>query len=231
MSLTPNAREINFPGRKPFIQTLGAGRDEVTLDANTVDVDNTPQTVLQRGLVVAKKTGLNDWIDAADALANVNTVASLLSAIDVDGTWTGETITVTLNGGHFVSFAIVGATAAALKAELEAVAEFAANYTATVVGSAIRIDSRATGADQLLSVTVTTIDAYGNGAGQPGTAFGAFGEFGITENVVDMIAIDGVAAPMNATIVKSSARVLTDRLTSLTNDARRALEFAGVKFE
>ena len=231
MSLTPTAREINFPGRKPFINTIGAGRDEVTLDANTVDSGNTPTTVLRRGLVVAKKTGLNDWIDAADALANVNTVASLLSDIDVDGTWTGETITVTLNGGHFVSFAIVGATAAALKAELEAVAEFAANYTATVVGSAIRIDSRAKGADQLLEVTVTTIDAYGNGAGAAGSAFGAFGEFGITENVVDMIAIDGQAQPMNATIVKSNARVLTDRLTSLTNGARRALEFAGVKFE
>ena len=231
MSLTPNAREIDFPGRKPFIDTLGAGRKEVTLDANTVDAGNVPTTVLRRGLVLAKKTGLQDWIDAADALANVNSPASLLSAIDVDGTWAGETITVTLNGGQQVSFAIVGATAAALKAELEAVAAFAANYTATVVGSAIRIDSRATGADQFLSVTVTTIDAFGNGAGEAGEAFGAYGEFGISEEVVDMLSITGSAVAKNMTIVTSRARVSTDRLESLTNDARRALEFAGIKFE
>lgn len=232
MSLTPNAQEINFPGRKPFLDTRNAGRKEITMDAATVDSGNTPTSVLRRGLVVAKKTGLEDYIDADDVLANANLVASALSAIDVDGTWTGETITVHLNGGQeLVSFAIVGATAAALKAELEAVAAFAANYTATVVGSAIRIDSRATGADQLLHADVTTIDAYGAGAGVGTDVFGSYGEFGITEEVVDMTSISGSTVAKNATIVYTNARVDLARVTSLTVEARRALEYNGFKFE
>jgi len=231
MSLTPRAAEIAYPGRKPFIDTIGATFTERTLAAATVDAGNTPTSVLRRGLVLAKKAAAEDWIDAADALANENGVAEALSTIDVDGTWTGETITLMLNDSHLVTIAsIVGNSAAALKGELEALPVFAANYTATVVGSAIQIDSRQKGGDVRLSAQLSTLDAFGGGAGVAVVFEGTWGEFGILVNVVSMPAIDGDAAEMNGSLVEGGGVVIETRLQGLTADIKKALQAKGMRF-
>jgi len=230
MSLTPTALDVEYPGLKPFLPSPAARRKSVTLSAITRDTGSTPVTLIRRGLVIALITAGTKWVDADDATANANTVASITSSIDVDGTWATETILITLNGGHQVTFAIVGSTAAALKIELDAVAVFAGNYTATVVGSAIRIDSLATGDDQLLHCQITTIAGFGV-AGVGVDDFGAFGEFGITEEVVDMVGLAGADRDVNVTMVYADAGVFTDRITSLTTAAKRALLHKGYIFE
>lgn len=229
MSLTPAAQSVDYPGRKPFLNTNSARRKEVTLDAATVDSGNSPTTILRRGLVLAKTSG-GDWIDAADATANENEAATVDSLEPPDSDWTGKILTFILNDEE--SFTVTLGTITDLNsaiADLNADLAFYANFIAEDDGSGnLRVKTRRKGADQYLSVAANLSTAYG---GVAVTDRGSYGEFGVLEEPVDMLDISGAAAAKNGLVVTHNATVDENRLTSLTEGARVALAANGFKLE
>ena len=233
MSLPVQQKAVTYPGQKPFIDTRNAIRKDVTLNSATVDSGNTPTTILRKGLVVGLETSAKTWIDASDALVNANLGATVSSLEAPDADWQSITITSTQSGGGHYSQVALGAaddTIAEVVIAMDADANQNLFYSHadSGAGDLLNITTLETGGDAYISVTSSLATAF---AAAGTTAFGSWGQFGIVDEVIDMLGIDGSVEAKHVNIITGNCVVDESKLTSLTDDAKRALAANGVVFE